>query len=278
VRVAVLGMGAIGHVVARALDGRADLVPVDRTRAPLRDGEPPVDAAVVATKTMGTAWAAEAAARQVNRAGVVLTIQNGLGNYETLTARVPTERVAVGVIYVGAQLRPDGSLFATGPGAVELGRPRDTAAAKALERLAAALREGGMEVKLVDDPWPAVWRKLVANAAMNPTSALFDCTNGELLAHPAGALLADEAAREVARVATAAGARIEEEDGVRMWRGIAERLGENRSSMLQDVRAGRPTEIDSINGAVGREGRGRGVPTPVNDALTVLVRAIAPEA
>ena len=58
-RVAILGMGAIGHVVARALDGRADVVKVDRTKAPLLDGEAPVDAVVVTTKTPGTGWAAE---------------------------------------------------------------------------------------------------------------------------------------------------------------------------------------------------------------------------
>jgi hypothetical protein len=63
VRIAILGMGAIGHVVARALDGRADIVKVDRTNAPLRDGEAPVDAAIVTTKTPGTAWAAEIAAK-----------------------------------------------------------------------------------------------------------------------------------------------------------------------------------------------------------------------
>ncbi|MGH2499505.1 MAG: ketopantoate reductase family protein, partial [Candidatus Limnocylindria bacterium] len=122
-RVAVLGMGAIGHVVTRALDGRCELVPVDRTRAPLRDGEAPVDAAVVATKTFGTAWAAAQAARVLAGDGVALTIQNGLGNQETLAATLGADRVALGVIYVGAQLREDGTLLATGPGRVELGRP-----------------------------------------------------------------------------------------------------------------------------------------------------------
>src|SRR5438105_2811361 len=121
-RVAILGMGAIGHVVARALDGRAELVRVDRTRAPLRDREAPVDAAIVTTKTPGTAWAAEVAAKILAPEGVTLTIQNGLGNYETLVEHVGRDRAAVGVIYVGAQLVA-GELRATGPGKVELGRP-----------------------------------------------------------------------------------------------------------------------------------------------------------
>src|SRR4051812_37391876 len=103
-RVAILGMGAIGHVVARALDGHADLVKVDRTNAPLRDGEAPVDAAIVTTKTPGTAWATEIAAKILAADGVALTIQNGLGNYETLVDHIGRERASVGVIYVGAEM------------------------------------------------------------------------------------------------------------------------------------------------------------------------------
>lgn len=274
-RVAILGLGAIGHVVARALEGRCDLVRVDRTRSPLRSGEPPVEAAVVATKTFGTAWAAEQAERLLAPHGVAVTIQNGLGNFETLAARVGEGRVAVGAIYVGAQLRPDGSLFATGPGRVQLGRPRDGEAARQLEALAALLAAGGMDASVVDDAWGAVWRKVLVNAAMNPTTALFGCTNGELLEHPAGGPLADELAREVARVATAAGSPIGEDDGVRAWRDIASGLGANRSSMLQDVAAGRRTEVDAICGAVAREGERRGVAAPLNRAMTVLVEALS---
>jgi len=122
VRVAILGMGAIGHVVARALEGRAELVEVDRTKAPLRPGEPPVEAAVVATKTPGTEWAANVAAKIIAPDGVALTVQNGLGNYEILADHVGHERVTAGVIYVGAAM-VDGRLRATGPGKIELGRP-----------------------------------------------------------------------------------------------------------------------------------------------------------
>jgi 2-dehydropantoate 2-reductase len=269
-RVAILGMGAIGHVVKRALEGRCELLEVDRTRAPLREGAGPVEVAIVTTKTFGTAWAAEQAARVLAPAGVALTIQNGLGNYETLAERLGPGRVALGVIYVGAQLRPDGSLFSTGPGKIEMG------AAPHLEELAALLRAGGMTVAVGGDGWRAVWAKLVVNAAMNPTTAVFDCTNGELLDHPAAGTLADGIAREVARVATASGTAIDEGAAVAAWRDIAARLGANRSSMLQDVAAGKRTEVDAINGAVAREGERRGVEAPLNRAFTVLVEALAP--
>ena len=264
-------MGAIGHVVAAALDGRVDLVRVDRTRAPLRDGERPVDAAVVCVKTHGTAWAADVAARILAPEGVVTTVQNGLGNVEVLAERIPRERISLGVIYVGAEL-VDGKLAATGAGRVELGRPAHPGARERLERLAEAMREGGMTVGVVDDPWPSVWKKLVVNAAMNPTTAVFRVTNRELPSHPAGRALADDLARETARVATAAGVAIDPETAPAMWHAVASFV--NRSSMLQDMSAGRPTEIDAINGAIAREGARAGVPTPVNEAMTVLIKAV----
>jgi 2-dehydropantoate 2-reductase len=267
-------MGAIGHVVARALDGRADLVKIDRTTAPLRDGEAPVDAAIVATKTPGTAWGAEIAAKILAPDGVALTIQNGLGNYETLVEHVGRERAAVGVIYVGAQL-VNGELRATGAGKVELGRPTAAKSRATLDELAKLLREGGMDMTVVDDAWPAVWRKVVTNAAVNPLTALIGRTNAELLADAPASRVADCLAREVARVATASGVRIGEDEAVKQWRTMAALTGANRSSMLQDVEAGRPTEIDAISGAVAREGERRGVAAPLNQAMTLLVSSLA---
>jgi 2-dehydropantoate 2-reductase len=270
-RVAILGMGAIGHVVARALEGHADVVRVDRTRSPLRDGERPVDAAVVCTKTYGTRWAAETAARVISSDGVVATLQNGLGNLEVLAEHVDTERLSLGAIYVGAEM-VNGALEATGPGRVELGRPKHARARAHLEELGAAMAAGGMTVAVVDDPWPTVWKKLVVNAAMNPTTAIFGLRNPELLDHPAGRPLADALARETARVATAAGVAIDPEAAPGMWHAVATFV--NRSSMFQDVAAGRPTEIDAINGAIAREGERLGVHAPANEAIAILVRAI----
>jgi 2-dehydropantoate 2-reductase len=274
-RIAILGMGAIGHVVARALERRADVVKVDRTHSPLRADEQPVDAVVVTTKTPGTAWAADVAAKILARDGVALTIQNGLGNYETLVAAVGVDRTAVGVIYVGAQL-VDGALRATGPGKVELGRPVGKSPRANLDALAKLLSAGGMDVTVVDDPWPSVWRKVVTNAAVNPLSALIRKTNAELLADAPACRIADGLAREVARVASASGVAIAEDDAIRQWRAMAALTGANRSSMLQDVEAGRATEVDAISGAVFREGEKRGVAAPLNQAMTLLVSAVHP--
>ena len=275
-RVAIVGYGAIGHVIERALKGRAELLIVDRTMAPLKAGDKPADAAVICVKTPGTAWAAEVAQHVVARDGVAITIQNGLGNYETLAAAIGERRAAVGVIYVGARLDETGALHATGPGRAELGYPMGTPSRPRLDALADALRDGGMTVTLLEDPWPSVWRKVVTNAAVNPTSALLGRTNAELLGDAAAGRIADGLAREVARVATASGVSIGEADAVAWWRDMAQLTGANRSSMLQDVDAKRVTEVDAICGAVYREGERRGVAAPLNQAMTLLVSALHP--
>lgn len=273
-RVAIIGHGAIGHVVERALAGRADIVAIDRTHAPLDPATAPVEAAIVCVKTHGTAWAADIARRVLAPDGVAVTIQNGLGNYEALRDAVGTDRAAVGVIYVGARLDDARALHATGPGRVELGRPRGEAPRLALDALGRALGDGGMTVRTVDDAWPAVWRKVATNAAVNPTSALLGVVNAALLADPVASRIADRLAREVARVATASGVALAEDDAVRWWREMAQLTGPNKSSMLQDVESGRATEVDAICGAVCREGTRRGVDAALNQAMTVLVSAL----
>lgn len=276
-RVAIIGHGAIGHVIERALQGRADLLIVDRTRSPLADGAGPVDAAIVCVKTHGTAWAADVAKRVLGAHGAAITIQNGLGNYEVLREAVGDERAAVGVIYVGARLDEHGALHATGAGRAELGRPNGTRPRETLDSLAELLRAGGMTITVVDDPWPAVWRKVVTNAAVNPTTALLGLLNADLLRDAVAARLADRLAREVARVATASGVLIPEDDAVRWWREMAELTGANRSSMLQDVEAKRATEVDAICGAVHREAQRHGVDASLNQAMTLLVATLGPD-
>jgi 2-dehydropantoate 2-reductase len=169
-----------------------------------------------------------------------------------------------------------GVLHATGPGRAELGRPRNASAAANLDRLAALLREGGMTISVLEDPWPSVWRKVATNAAVNPTTALLGCVNSQLLGDAAAGRIADGLAREVARVATASGVAISDDDAVKWWRDMAQLTGANRSSMLQDVEAKRATEVDAICGAVYREAQRRGVAAPLNQAMTLLVSSLHP--
>jgi 2-dehydropantoate 2-reductase len=170
--------------------------------------------------------------------------------------------VAAGVVTAGATLLGAGHV-SSHPGAISLGnRP----SAPALGQLAALLADAGFETELRADLERLVWRKLAVNCAINPLSAVRALPNGALLARSEDRELLAAAAREVQQVAAARGVDLGT-DAAELARGVARRTGGNRSSMLQDVERGAPTEIDALNGAVILEGRRLGVPTPVNEWL-----------
>jgi 2-dehydropantoate 2-reductase len=135
------------------------------------------------------------------------------------------------------------------------------------------LHRAKFKIKTVADLNALVWGKLAINAAINPLSALLRIPNGELLERPTARELMAEAARETARVAAAQGIRLPFDDPAAAAETVAARTASNRSSMLQDIRRGAPTEIDAINGAIVQAGQQVHVAAPTNRVLWQLVKA-----
>jgi 2-dehydropantoate 2-reductase len=216
-------------------------------------------------------WQTERAGKQLADClapdGVALTLQNGLGNRETLAALLGESRVALGVTTSGATLLGPGEVRPGGEGIVSLGEHPRVADVTGL------LRQAGFEVEVVEDADDLLWSKLVINAAINPLGALLQCPNGALVSRPSARALMGLAAGEAADVAAAAGRTLTYSDPVGTVEAVAERTSSNRCSMLQDVARNAPTEIDAINGAIVAAGEQAGVATPVNRALWLLVRA-----
>ena len=142
------------------------------------------------------------------------------------------------------------------------------------EEFAAQLDRSGLRASVVTDIATRLWQKLAVNCAINPLTALHRCRNGELRE------LADLETRiaavcaEIAAVAGAAGIALEAADLTTRVHTVIAGTAANRSSMLQDVEAGRTTEIDYLNGFVAREGRRLSVSTPANAALQAAVHAL----
>jgi len=219
------------------------------------------------------AWQTERAAGQLeaclDKDGLALTLQNGLGNYETLTQHLGRSRVALGVTTSGATLLGPGLARLGGEGVVSIEKhPR-------LAPLDELLGSAGFKVQLVEDARSLAWGKLVINAAINPLTALLRVPNGQLLERPAARTVMASLAREAATVANSQGVHLPFKDPVGAAEEVVRKTAANHSSMLQDVKRGAPTEIDSICGAVVREGKQSGVPTPVNWAVWNLIRAVA---
>ncbi len=233
------------------------------------------DLVLVLVKSHQTAAVAPIAARAVASEGIVLTLQNGIGNREVLAVAAGAlvgplaERVVAGVTAMGATGLGSARVRAGGPGLTVIG---SMPATRPMVRQVAALwRAAGMEVGISDDIDRLLWRKLAVNCAINPLAALLSVPNGRLLEAPEPRATLEAAAREVGAVAAARGIDLGE-DPAALALDVARRTAGNRASMLQDLQRGAPTEIEAINGAVVREARRLGVPVPVNTALWQAVR------
>jgi len=220
----------------------------------------PADLVLVLVKSHRTAAIAPRASAARGPAGRVLTLQNGLGNAEVLAAAAGPLHVDAGVTTAAAALLGPGRVRVSGLGRTHL------APSPGASWIAALLEGAGFPIEIAGDLRVVIWRKLAANCAINALSALRGVPNGALLESPVDRARLEGAAREVGAVAGAQGISLGA-DAAEIAVGVARATAWNPSSMLQDLERGAATEVDAINGAVVREGRRAGVPTPINEAL-----------
>ena len=299
-RVCVVGCGAVGSLFAANLAQLDDVevwaYDLDRAqvdainanglrligagdvlglvRATTDAGElPACDLGIVATKAMHTEPAIAVTAHAFAE-GAVASVQNGIGNEETLARHV--RRVIRGTTFPAGRVVSPGVVQWDVKGDTTLGPFEPSpAASEEIERLADACTRAGMPTEAVTDARPAQWRKVVFNAATNPVGALTRLTHGracervDLRAVISG--LVDEGRAVAAAQRITLDADPEEMIDHAAKPDVAY---DHKASMLQDVEARRPTEIDYLNGGIARFGRELGVPTPLNDAITALVKGL----
>lgn len=200
--------------------------------------------------------------------GVAVTLQNGLGNRETLAQSLGSDRVALGTTTTGATLLGPGLARAGGEGVISIERHR------ALGPIEEALRAAKFNVHIVEDAQSLIWGKLVINAAINPLTALLRVPNGQLLERPSARRMMNSLAHETAQVASAEKINLPFPDPIAAAEDVARKTGANHSSMFQDVLRGAPTEIDAICGAVVKTAQKHQIFTPANWACWNLVKAL----
>jgi len=262
-------VGRAPHVAAVERDGLS-MTGLERFHvSPAARTDPPetADLAVVAVKSYDTAAVAEQLADC--DLGACLSVQNGMGNEDRLADALSCP-VLAGTCTYGAGLVEPGTVDFTGRGEVVLGA-RAGGELSTAARVAEAFTEAGVATTLATDMPRRLWAKLAVNAAINAVTALARVENGALTSGP-GAALAADAARETARVAREQSIALTDERAVELTRQVASDTAANRSSMLQDVAAGRRTEVDAINGYVVETAER---PVPVNETLVRLVRTWA---
>lgn len=269
-------IGRAAHVEAIRKDGlkvegvrKLDVRPVAHTE--LQGDEEP-DLIVLAAKAHGTTKAIAALKNVVQSSTIICTVQNGLGNYEALKEAFPTNPVLAATITSGAMMVAPGRIQYSGQGDIILGgTPHDLGASGVVARV---LREAGLRALGVPDIRGPLWQKAIVNAAINPLSAIKDCTNGELLEDAQALERMRVIATEGAAVARALKVPLPEKDVFAVVQRVAKATAANRSSMQQDLAHGRVTEIGSINGALVAWGKKLGVPTPENERLVAEIHRL----
>lgn len=232
---------------------------------------PAIDLAIILVKSHQTSHIAAHIARVLSPSGVVITLQNGVGNLDALTRAVGAERATQGVTAQGATMLGPGEVRHAGVGPTHIALL--PARAALIEDSVALLNQAGIETTATDSADSLIWGKLAVNAGLNPLTALLEVSNGGLLETPQRTRFMVAAAREVEAVATALGIALPCRDVAAHVMNVARVTGHNMSSMLQDVRRHVPTEIDAICGAVVQRGAQLKIPTPVNAALLHLIQA-----
>jgi 2-dehydropantoate 2-reductase len=233
----------------------------------------PVELVVVSTKSMAARAAAASARPLLASDTTVLTIQNGLGAADEVASVVGESRVVVGIAGgFGASLVAPGHAHHHGMEIVRLGELHGPSTERT-ERVAEAWRLAGFAVDTLDDVRRLQWEKLICNVCYAGIGGLLELTLGEVLANPHAWAVALRCAQEAVDVGRARGVELDIPDVEAYVRDYGSAIPDARPSLLLDLLAGKPTEVEWINGSVVREGALAGVPAPVNELVTALVLA-----
>ena len=232
----------------------------------------PVDVALIFVNTNSTATAGKTATRLLASGGIALTLQNGIGNYEALVGALGKERVMSGLSYASAAIAGPGHVTHTHAGPTWLGE-RDGSKSKRLGQLFDAISRAELNPVIVDDIVAYIWDKWILNSSVNPVAAITGLRQGEIARTPSVDEFQTHIIDEILAVVAAKGIKLHDKnikDTIKLqcWKKF------NKPSMLQHVEAGKQTEIDLLNGAVVREGKAVGVPTPFNEALVMLIKGL----
>ena len=244
-----------------------------RLRASVRAADAGVcDLVVIATKAADAAVAAESARALIGPSTLVLTIQNGLGSADRVTAVLGTDQVIVGIVGgFGASIREPGHVHHEGWELLHIGELNGAVTSR-LRAVAELWSAAGFTVETYGDLDRMIWEKFICNVCFSGTAAVTGLSIGQILDDPSAWAVASGCASEAWQVARALGIAIAIDEPVAYVRAFGEKIRDARPSMLLDLMAGRRSEIDVINGAVPVQAARAGIRAPYNEVVSALVR------
>jgi 2-dehydropantoate 2-reductase len=240
-----------------------------------------VDWAIVAVKTYSLAEVAPAAQYLAQRGALILPLLNGVDIADRLVEQgVPKESVLDGLTRISAERTAPGVFERHGEvQQVVLGQfdraaitPKDgRGRSEDVERIAGALREAGVDARVSSDIQVDLWRKFAFLTPLAAACGLARAPIGPIRATPLGRLLLERGIREVITVGRARGIAFADDEIARIMRFCDSLPGTNKPSLLRDLEANRPTEVEDLSGAVSKMGRLVGIETPIHDTAGAAI-------
>jgi len=234
------------------------------------------DVVMIAVKGYHTQSAIESALPMIGGDTIVVSVQNGLGNLETIAETVGPERVVGGITaHSGMPVSMNEVRYVGGIGPLLVIGPYDGVFRPGFKNMVAKFQAAGLDVHTTPDINTVIWKKLIANVSTNVVAALTGLTGDIAVKHEPSVKIIEALCQELSRVARAKGINFPElDDPLDFALKAFASTRDNRVSMLQDVEAGRPTEIGNLNEVIISEGRRFNIPTPYNEAVSWLTRGV----
>lgn len=237
-----------------------------------------IDLILLMVKSYDTERAAEMLAPMVGENTVVVSAQNGYGNYETVSRIVGKQHALLARIIFGAHLLETGyaevDVIADD---VRIGQPEGAIPEDKIIRIASEINKAGVPASYAADVNKVLWDKILYNCAMNPLGALLECNYGWLVDHEETRIIMDALIDEIFDVVRAHSIKLHWEKAEDyldcFYNKLVPPTREHYPSMYQDIKAGKKLEIDALNGAIVRLAKEKGIPVPVNETITSLIRA-----
>jgi 2-dehydropantoate 2-reductase len=293
-QVVLIGLGAIGTLYAAKIAARdpvclrilADSARIARYRAdpPSLNGQrldlayvspnqpgPPADLVLVAVKSTALDAAIQSIGPILAPHTQILPLLNGITAQDPFAQAYGWPRVLHGFVYCESSMRTGHAVIQQGTAKIVFGEAVNTPPAARVQAVAAFFQRLGIDYRVPDDMRTAQWRKFILNIGINQAQAVLRAPCRELQQNPAAMQLARTLMDEAAAVATAEG--IPDADQIPPWAESVIRAAapDNKTSMLQDVEAGRPPETDLFAETLCRLGRRHGIPTPANELVLHLL-------
>lgn len=230
-----------------------------------------VDLVLIFVKSTITDKALTSAKSIIGENTLILTLQNGLGNIEMIKSVIGKNNIIAGTTAHGSTLIEPGKIYHAGKGLTIIGEI-DGSSMRRTQNIKELFTLCQIETVTTNNVLGVIWDKLLVNLGINAITALTELKNGQLLDFEEAEELLENAVKEGVRVSKAKKITLINENPVKHTKKVCRLTANNKSSMLQDIINKRKTEIEMINGAIVKEGKKYDIPTPINLALTNLIK------